>query len=215
MRLSAWLTALAVPLVGCEDVIGDEARAADPADAGRAEDTALMDVIRDWNVFSRWAAIRMVNEYGPPDEVDDTHLVWNDNGPFLATVVYAEGVRHDFPVPHLDVLEQTVRYDVPLDLYDDLAMYDGSVFAERTKGTLSARGSMQAANFLALNLADQIATGDLGWQQARDRYTDAIADFLDSGELGPLMEGLRFEPPLRSGDPDESTLDRPDVVVRD
>ncbi len=48
-------------------------------------------------------------------------------------------VPHDFPMPHPDLLEQFVDYQVPPDKFDELAQYDGSVIVERTKGEISAR----------------------------------------------------------------------------
>ena len=61
-----------------------------------------------------------------------------------------------FPAPHPDVMKQAIDYRVALDKYDDLAMYDGSVIVERTKGELAARCEMEGANFLAINLAHDV-----------------------------------------------------------
>src|ERR1700730_5479015 len=41
----------------------------------------------------------------------------------------------------------------------NLAVFDGSVLVDRTKGEMSARCEGEAANFLALNLADDIVHG--------------------------------------------------------
>ncbi|MGH8284417.1 MAG: hypothetical protein ACRETT_01460 [Steroidobacteraceae bacterium] len=47
-------------------------------------------------------------------------------------------------MPHKDVLEQVIDYKVPPDKFDDLARYDGSVIAERTKGTFAgANGALR------------------------------------------------------------------------
>ncbi len=51
---------------------------------------------------------------------------------------------------HTDLLEQFIDYKVPLDKYDDLAKFDGSVGVNRTKGELSARCDAEAHNLLAL-----------------------------------------------------------------
>ncbi|MEX2153654.1 MAG: hypothetical protein WD825_09970 [Gemmatimonadaceae bacterium] len=56
---------------------------------------------------------------------------------------------HSFPKPHTDLLEQFIDYRVPVDKYDELAAYDGSVIVERTKGEISARCDKEAMNFLA------------------------------------------------------------------
>jgi len=54
-----------------------------------------------------------------------------------------EEIPHDFPKPHMDMLLQSIDYPVPPDKFDELAAYDGSVIAERTKGELAARCDMR------------------------------------------------------------------------
>lgn len=49
---------------------------------------------------------------------------------------------------------------VPPEKYEEVAGYDGSVIAERTKGELAARCDMEEANHVALNLAHEIVTGE-------------------------------------------------------
>ncbi len=66
-------------------------------------------------------------------------LMWRNNGPWKWTRISRETIPHSFPMPHPDLLEQAIDYRVPVDMFDDLARYDGSVIAERTKGELSAR----------------------------------------------------------------------------
>ena len=117
------------------------------------------DVIEDWKEASKTAAQDMMEMYGQPDEVTESVLIWHENGGWLRTVVYKNEIPHDFPTPHVDVVEQWVRYRVPPDMFDDLARFDGSVMAERTSGLLSARCEKESSNILALNLADEIARG--------------------------------------------------------
>jgi hypothetical protein len=49
------------------------------------------------------------------------------------TEIVNEEIPHRFPEPHMDPLLQTINYRVPPDKFDELAHYDGSVIAERTK----------------------------------------------------------------------------------
>jgi hypothetical protein len=95
-------------------------------------------------------------------------------------------------MPHKDVLEQFVDYDVPVEKFDELAAYDGSVIAERTKGELSARCDKEAANFLALNLADDIIKDRRSVQEARQLYGQNIQKAM-KGEMTPLTSGFVFE----------------------
>lgn len=161
-----------------------------------AQDAQLPD-LSDWHAASQTAAKEMVEKYGQPDGVTDTMLVWNDNGPWKRTVIYKEAVQHDFPTPHPDVLEQTINYDVAVDMYDDLAEYDGSVIVERTAATMAARCDKEAANFLALNLAHDILTGERSIEEARTFYADTMQAVMGGGqpENPEYIQGFTFDVP--------------------
>ncbi len=73
-------------------------------------------------------------------------------------------------------MKQTISYQVPTDKYDELAEYDGSVIVERTKGEISARCDKEEANFLALNLADDIVKGKRSVKDARKHYAETILE---------------------------------------
>lgn len=165
--------------------------------------------VRTWSEPSQKAAKAMVQKYGPPQGMTDTMLVWNDNGPWKRTVIYSEAVDHNFPMPHKDVLEQFINYETPVDKFDELAAYDGSVIAERTKGVISARCDKEEANFLALNLANEIVAGKRSVPEARDFYATTIKGLM-AGKTSPYTSGLMFEPPTGNvGDPDEAVIQRP------
>jgi len=67
----------------------------------------------------------MTGKYGEPDGVTESMLIWHDNGSWSRTMVYEEEIEHNFPVPHTDVLEQFINYEVPEEKFSDLAKYDG------------------------------------------------------------------------------------------
>lgn len=172
-----------------------------------AQNEQASEVIKDWPETAKKAANAMIEKYGEPDGVTSLMLVWEDTGPFIRTIVYKEEVDHDFPMPHKDVLEQFVHYDVPADKFDELAKYDGSVIAERTKGELSARCDKEAANILALNLADDIVQDEITVEEARQKYADNILQMLQ-GERPEYMSSLRFEPAGEQvADTDETIMD--------
>lgn len=164
-------------------------------------------ITKEWPDVSKEAANAMTEKYGQPDEATPTMLVWHDNGPWLRTIVYKETIDHDFPVPHKDVLEQFVSYDVPPDKFDELAMYDGSVIAERTKGELSARCDKEAANYLAINLADDVIKGDKSVEEAREFYAETIKELMQ-GKQPEYTTALLFEPPpvQQARDSDERAI---------
>ncbi len=115
-------------------------------------------------------------------------------------------VPHDFPMPHPDLLEQVVDYRVPPDMFDELARYDGSVIVERTRGEISARCDAEAANFLAINLANDVATGERTVEGSRAFYAETMMAF-KAGRSDPYVEGLVFEVPEgNTNDPDEAAM---------
>jgi hypothetical protein len=92
---------------------------------------------------------------------------------------------------HLDLLEQFVDYSVPADKYDELALYDGSVVIARTVGEMSARCDKEEANFLALNLANDVATGKKTVEDARAYYARSIKEMMQ-GKMDPYLQKLHF-----------------------
>ncbi len=161
-----------------------------------------MSRMTGWSQASRMAAAYMLETYGPPAELTSTTATWHRTGPWKRTIISADETPHAFPAPHTDVMEQVVDYRVPLEMYDDLATYDGSVIVERTRGEMSARCDLEAANFLALNLADEIVRGRRTVDEARAEYGRQIMAF-KAGRPSPYTSGLTFTPPASGRDPDE------------
>ena len=164
-------------------------------------------IIASWPEASRMAAMDMIQKYGQPQDVTASMLLWRDNGPWKWTKVTKETIQHDFPMSHPDLLEQAVNYRAPIDKYDDLARYDGSVIVERTKGEMSARCDKEGANFLAINLGHDVATGKKTSEEARTYYAAAIKRFMSTKEMDPYMQKLQFQPQgTNTGDPDRATM---------
>jgi hypothetical protein len=191
-------------LTGCSTAMGTTApMAAAARPMGMA---SVQTMIASWPQASQMAAMDMMRKYGPPQEVTASMLMWRNNGPWKWTKVSRETIPHNFPMPHPDLLEQAIDYKVPVGRFDDLARYDGSVIAERTKGQISARCDKEGANFLAINLANDVATERRGVDDARAYYARAMKRFKASGQMDPYMQGLRFQPPANSGDPDRAVI---------
>lgn len=151
-------------------------------------------VVADWPDTSREVAETVMGKYGAPDETTPSRLIWFDTGPWKRTVVYRDTVPHRFPMPHPDLLEQFVDYQVPPEMFDELAQYDGSVIVERTKGEISARCDKEGANFLAINLAHDIVTGQRTVDEARSFYAETIQAVME-GEQPAYTQGFQFEVP--------------------
>jgi len=167
-------------------------------------------VIETWPEESREAAALVIKKYGEPDEVTDSLLIWNNPGPWKKMIAHKYHVRHDFPAPHVDAVESFVDYRVPAEKFDDLAEFDGSVIVERTAGVMSARCHDEEANFLALNLADDIVKGKKSAREAREYYAHEFIAYREK-EPTPYMNGLRFKPGGGTKDPDERLLSDEDL----
>lgn len=149
-------------------------------------------VAADWPEPARRAAEAIAEKYGPPQERTATLLIWHRNGPWIRTVVHKVGAEHDFPAKHSDVLEQSLPYKVPLNLYSAVATFNGSVIPDRTRGTLTAFGASEAETVLSLNLARAVVRGELTPEQAREKQVAAARE-LREGKTPDLAAKLTVE----------------------
>ncbi len=165
--------------------------------------------MQGWPEKTKEVAAVTIASYGPPQSVGPELLAWGKSGPWKRILLHREEVQHKFPMPHKDVLQQFVNFEVPSDKFDELAKYDGSVVAERTVGELSARCDKEEANFLAINLAADVAEGRKSVDQARDYYANAIKGML-AGKMDPYLKGLRIQTQgSEAGDTDEARFANP------
>lgn len=163
-------------------------------------------IITGWPDESREAAELVIEAYGEPQEATDTELIWHQPGQWKRIVATRAFYDHAFPAPHIDCVESFLDYHVPTEKFSDLARFDGSVIAERTAGEISARCHDEQANFLALNLAHEIVTGERSVDEARSYYAE---EFLNARRKRPTpyMQELRFSPSsVGTTDPDERML---------
>lgn len=167
-------------------------------------DMATMErMMSGWPMASREAAAFMTKKYGPPAAMTADMAMWGKTGPWKRTVVYKMEHPHEFPAHHTDVMQQWVDYKAPAsEKFGELAMYDGSVVLERTAGEISARCDKEGANFLALNLADEIGSGKRTVEDARKMYGEQIMA-MKAKQPAPYTEKLLFQVPMGgTGDPD-------------
>ncbi len=165
--------------------------------------------MQGWPEKTKEVAATTIAAYGPPQAVGPELLAWGKSGPWKRIILHREEVMHDFPMPHKDVLQQFINFKVPVEKFDELAKYDGSVVAERTAGVLSARCDKEEANFLAINLAADVAEGRKSVDEARDYYAKAIKGML-AGKMDPYLQGLKVESKTAEvGDKDEARFANP------
>jgi len=163
---------------------------------------SVMKMIEGWPAKPKEMAMMLMDKHGAPSGATSMMLVWDGPAPFKKTILSSKETPHNWPMPHTDFLESVIDYKAPWDKFDDLAQFDGSVIAERTMGTLSARCDKVENNFLALNLANDVATGKKSSAEARRAFEEA-AMAAKNGQMSAMMKGLQFEV-MKSGtaDPD-------------
>ncbi len=168
---------------------------------GRMNMAQMERMMAAWPMASKEAAMFMTKKYGAPAAMTPEMAAWGKTGPWKRTVVYAREYAHEFPAHHTDVMQQWVDYKAPAEMYDELAMYDGSVVVERTSGEISARCDKEGANFLALNLAHDIVTGKQTVEGARKMYGAQIMA-MKAKQPAPYTERLMFGMMTNTNDPD-------------
>jgi hypothetical protein len=165
---------------------------------------SAQSIIASWPMKPREAASTLIAKYGQPDVVGDRVLIWYDKGPFKKISLMRDEQPHSFPVQHTDFLTETVMYRVPSDKVDEVTAYDGSVWFHRTRGELSAQCDVEEMNYLALNLAHDVATGARTVEDARAFYAKTAMEFKQGTRSSPYVTGLRFQPDRGAPDPDRA-----------
>lgn len=171
---------------------------------GRPAASMVADIIAAWPQKQRETANLLIGKYGQPAAAGERVLVWHNTGPFVRTELHRDAQPHNFPMPHVDYLTQTVKHSVPADKLDDLFRYDGSVWYHRTRGELSAQCDVEAMNFLALNLSHDVITGKRTVNDARAFYGRTAKAFKQGDRSSPYVTGLMFPVEPNAADPDRA-----------
>lgn len=162
-------------------------------------------IITNWPEDQRDVAKDFLKEYGNPDEITPTLLIWYNQKRWKKIIVSKEGTPHNFPFPHLDIAESVTMYRVPVDKNSDIVEFDGSVTIRRTQGEISARCHDEMANLLAINLANDIIHNKKTIEEARKAYVDIMVDYR-AKKPTPYMDELQFPEQSNTPDPDETLI---------
>jgi len=149
-------------------------------------------VLRNWSSFSELRAAWLMERYGPPDLIRHDRLVWYDRGPWRRIEVW-DVLPYYVPASGPDNMAETVLYWVPAERVPELKRFRRAVQVSRDGKELTSRGTSEAVNFLALNLADEVIKGEKDPRQAREFY-DRTLELWRAGKSSPIMRGLRFRP---------------------
>jgi len=191
--------------IGAAGVSAQQMDMSKKMDMSKMTSADMMKMMTGWPKASRDAAEFMTKKYGPPAAMSEDQIIWGKTGPWKRTAIYRVEVPHEFPAHHTDVMQQWIDYKVPTDMFHELADYDGSVVVERTSGEMSARCDLEAANFLALNLADEIVRGKRSVSQARKMYGEQIMK-MKAMQPAPYTEKLMFSAMMKTNDPDKPLM---------
>ena len=150
---------------------------------------AALNIIADWPDGSRDLAGAVVDQYGPPNDVEATRLIWTDRPPWRKIVVYRDAADREHP----GILKRSVSYVVPVRRWRALGSFGHGVEYDPVNSELGARTDSEETNFLALNLADEIVRGRLNAADAAAVYDRSLA-LLFSGKSSSYVTRLRFRP---------------------
>jgi hypothetical protein len=165
----------------------------------------VKNIILNWPCDAREIAQNIISKYGEPDEASPSMLIWFNNGPWKRTIVYRDTVKHNFPVPHVDGVEQFINHETPMEKACELAAFNGSITLYCTRGEISSCCHNEQSNFLALNLAHEIIRDQKSFEEARIFYTGSMRSYLQNKPV-PYMEKFQFEPEIDTADPDDCTI---------
>lgn len=177
-----------------------------------AEATAK-NLIKEWPATAKLAAESTMKFYGPPNEATASCLTWYNNGPWKKTVAFRDGVPHDFPEPHTDVLEQFIDYHVPANKAGLVAQLEGSLVIDRTKGEVSVHCDNEGANTLSMNMMHEIVTGQRTPEEAREFIKNEIVEYM-MNRAAPYAEKFQFKlPEGEQWDPDVTVVEDEELMT--
>ncbi|PYS75291.1 MAG: hypothetical protein DMF66_19920, partial [Acidobacteria bacterium] len=154
----------------------------------------VKNLIENWPAAQKNIAEQMIAKYGFPNEATPTKLFWYGNGPWKRTELSGDAVVHNWPTVHSDFLTQVIDYRVPPEMFHLIAMFDGSILCDRTRGEVAARCDTESANVLGMNMVHEIVTGKRTVEEARKISVESTVAY-NLGRSAPYAEQLLFEVP--------------------
>jgi len=165
-------------------------------------------ILNTWEKDQREGAFKIIKKYGYPQEAIASRLIWYNNGSWKRTVVLRDAVPHNLPVNHMDFLAQTVDYRTPVELFDEIARFDGSCYPDRTRGEVTVTCDKEEANFLSINLFHEIVTGKRTVNEAKYFLAETEANYLFKNISSPYLEKMLFPAQRYTIDPGIQFFDK-------
>lgn len=140
---------------------------------------------RAWFDSPRTMSKVLLDRYGPPSVLPPNAVSWYGVEPFKRVTVHGDSPEN--------YLETAVGYQAKEGAEARLRAFGEGVRIDRIREEISARGNSEALNLLALNLANEVASGGRSPADAREYYRRTVR-LAASGKASPYMEKLLFEP---------------------
>ncbi len=140
-------------------------------------------VFASWPERRRLAAMKLLDEHGPPDKLSASDAIW------LRRLKTWRAIA----VSRQDGVRLVVAYSAPRKSRDELRRFSSRVGYDGRRKELSAAADTERDGLILLNLADAVARGRLTAEQARAEQ--ARAERLElSGKSSPYGETLKLRP---------------------
>lgn len=172
----------------------------------RINQARINQILTYWPKKSHKLAESVIHTYGLPHEATPSMLIWYYNSPWKRTVVHRDGVEHNIPRPHTDLLEQIIDTRISPEACAEIAKFDGSIAMNRTRGEMTAYCQNEAANTFILNLAHDIALGNKTPEEARAILIESDGIFHHMLP-NPYKDALQFDSRVQGDDPDRITAE--------
>jgi hypothetical protein len=137
-------------------------------------------------------------------------LTWNDKDQWLEVAVSRDAVAHSLPRPHMDFIENKISYNVPADKIAALTKFDRALVVDLTRGTLASHCDSEKANILALNLANEIVTGQRDAASAESFQRTTMMKSM-AGKSSPYTDKLMFSGSQPQANPMEEPATKRDA----
>jgi hypothetical protein len=168
----------------------------------RNETTAAVQspetTILNWPARPRLAALALIAKFGEPNRFDEDKLAWDGNAPWRETVVYRRAPEEVGGLNDDDDVKQSIFHGIPPMKIAELKRFDARLKFDPETGILSSYSPSEKLNFLALNLAAEIANNTRDADEAREFYRKTV-ELAASGKNSAYMNGFLF--PLEDAPP--------------
>ncbi len=149
--------------------------------------------IRTWFESPRLLTELLMERYGPPSDLTPGVATWYEQGSWKRISVHGDSPDN--------YLEQVIGYQAPSTAVAPLAKFDHGVRIDLAREELSATSNQESLNYLALNMAHEVASGKRSAKDARHFY-ERTAKLAASGKSSPYLEKLLFKPYRRMPEKD-------------